>query len=264
MCGYWLANTWGRVLHYVYGLSVHSNLSCANILAQHTPLHSLIWELGQPGLGRILDTETQGRPGGLGYDLTGTSVELLALAQAVPQKQYRPLMAVLPLEPLWPPSWDSPLPAYVHSLVTLTPCHNLTLGLRQTGPGRRCDLDVSPGAWGVVQVKRCQPGLVLAKLKARSPDLWHQHRCFSSCSHSSPEKLSQPSDAPSSPVSVPQPCTRSGMTSAGKGDGYGLSAGSAAHTVNASGPCTHTRLTYFSSSLLWGKIPSVGRRENTH
>ena len=71
-----------------------------SILAQLTPLHSLIWELGQPGLGRILDTETRGWPGGLGYDLTGTSVELLAFAQAVLQKQYRPLMAVPPLEPL--------------------------------------------------------------------------------------------------------------------------------------------------------------------
>lgn len=100
MCGYWLANTRGGVLHCVCGLSVHSNLSCANILAQLTPLHSLIRELGQPGLGRTLDTETQGWPGGLGYDLTGTPVGLLAFAQAVPQKQYRPLLEVPPLEPL--------------------------------------------------------------------------------------------------------------------------------------------------------------------
>lgn len=100
MCGYWLANTQGRVMHCVYCLCVHFNLSCANILAQLTPYHGLIREVGQPGLGRIPDIETQEWPGGLGYDQTGTSVELLAFAQAVPQKQYRPLMAVLPFEPL--------------------------------------------------------------------------------------------------------------------------------------------------------------------
>ena len=73
MCGYWLANTQGRVMHFVYCLSVHSNLSCANVLAQLTPHHGLIREVGQPGLGRIPYIETQEWPGGLGYDLTGTS-----------------------------------------------------------------------------------------------------------------------------------------------------------------------------------------------
>lgn len=80
MYGYWLASTQGRVLHGVYCLSLHSNLSCANLLAQLTPHRSVIREIGQPGFGRVLDIETQEWPGGLGYDLTGTSVELLAFA----------------------------------------------------------------------------------------------------------------------------------------------------------------------------------------
>ena len=80
-------------------LVVHFNLDCASTPAWLTAYHSFAWDLGQPGLGRTLDIGTQEWPGGLGYDLGRAAVELLALAQAVPQKQYRSLMAVQPLEP---------------------------------------------------------------------------------------------------------------------------------------------------------------------
>ena len=136
---------------------------------------------------------------------------------------------------------------------SLTPHHQLVLGLGQPGPGQRSRMqkwsrDYDVGHWHLLQLhQRCKP------------HFWQCPGCFSS--HN--QNTTSPSQANALALPIPHHnlALDRWQPESGRRCDLGLHLSRAAGTYAGSTWGLWAILTYINCTFLWGKDPSAGRRK---